>query len=410
MNYKEKTMKSVSRILCAALLCAITCLSLAMFAACSHEHKWDEGKITTPPTCTQEGEKTYTCEDCGKTKTEKIPATGHDWDYDNAVITKQPTYSHEGSKTVMCLNTCGETKTEPIAKLPFTPNANVNSGEKIQEAIDRAEAGDIIFIKEGTYKEQLIIDKDLTIIGENNVTIGGPEDYMKMKALTAIGGESTNYSGIIMIENCTVTIDNITVKGCIESASGVNNLTHANRYIGVAAVNATVNLDYVNIKDIRYDDSLFGMQNGIGLYAVAEDEGKTVTLRYSDIANFNKGAAVIRAGVSEFICEGNTVTGAGEQGITAQNGLQVACKATITGNTLKNMKYSPEPATDWAHSSYALYIQTAQEDSVSIENNIIDNCDNGIYIAVKGSCEISGNQFKNLAATGEEVYEETDAE
>lgn len=44
-------------------------------------HKWDEGKVTTEPTCTVKGEKTYTCtvEGCGATKTEEVPALGHDY-------------------------------------------------------------------------------------------------------------------------------------------------------------------------------------------------------------------------------------------------------------------------------------------------------------------------------------------
>ena len=36
-------------------------------------HKWDGGVVTTKPTLTSEGEKTYTCA-CGKTKVEKLPA------------------------------------------------------------------------------------------------------------------------------------------------------------------------------------------------------------------------------------------------------------------------------------------------------------------------------------------------
>ena len=40
-------------------------------------HSWDEGKITTPPTCVNAGEKTYTCTVCSETKTETIDATGH---------------------------------------------------------------------------------------------------------------------------------------------------------------------------------------------------------------------------------------------------------------------------------------------------------------------------------------------
>ena len=36
-------------------------------------HKWNDGEITTPPTTTEEGIKTYTCEVCGTAKTESVP-------------------------------------------------------------------------------------------------------------------------------------------------------------------------------------------------------------------------------------------------------------------------------------------------------------------------------------------------
>lgn len=42
-------------------------------------HTWDNGTITTAPTCTKAGERTYTCTECGATKTEPIDATGHSW-------------------------------------------------------------------------------------------------------------------------------------------------------------------------------------------------------------------------------------------------------------------------------------------------------------------------------------------
>ena len=41
------------------------------------EHIWNSGVITTSPTCTTAGEKTYTCSGCGRIKTEVISATGH---------------------------------------------------------------------------------------------------------------------------------------------------------------------------------------------------------------------------------------------------------------------------------------------------------------------------------------------
>ena len=40
-------------------------------------HRWNEGEITTAPTCENAGVKTYTCTVCNATKTEAIDATGH---------------------------------------------------------------------------------------------------------------------------------------------------------------------------------------------------------------------------------------------------------------------------------------------------------------------------------------------
>ena len=48
------------------------------------EHSWNEGVVTTEPTCTERGEKTYTCSTCDATKTEIVGANGHhltEWIY-----------------------------------------------------------------------------------------------------------------------------------------------------------------------------------------------------------------------------------------------------------------------------------------------------------------------------------------
>lgn len=45
-------------------------------------HTWNSGTVTTAPTCTKAGEKTYSCNKCDATKIEPIPATGHSWKSD----------------------------------------------------------------------------------------------------------------------------------------------------------------------------------------------------------------------------------------------------------------------------------------------------------------------------------------
>lgn len=63
-------------------------------------HDWNEGVVTKEPTCTENGEATYTCNRCGVTKTEDVSATGHnfgDW-----TVTKQPTCTEAGEETRVC--------------------------------------------------------------------------------------------------------------------------------------------------------------------------------------------------------------------------------------------------------------------------------------------------------------------
>ena len=69
-------------------------------------HSWDEGVITTSPTCSDAGVKTYTCTVCSETKTEVLNATGHT----PVTIAEQPATCTEAGHTagVKC-SVCGAT-------------------------------------------------------------------------------------------------------------------------------------------------------------------------------------------------------------------------------------------------------------------------------------------------------------
>ena len=43
-------------------------------------HVWDSGNVTVPSTCLTEGNRVFTCDECGATKNEPIQASGHSWD------------------------------------------------------------------------------------------------------------------------------------------------------------------------------------------------------------------------------------------------------------------------------------------------------------------------------------------
>ena len=84
-------------------------------------HSWDEGVITTSPTCSDAGVKTYTCTVCSETKTEVLDATGHT----PVTIAEQPATCTEAGHTagVKC-SVCGAT-ISGIEEIPATGHTEV---------------------------------------------------------------------------------------------------------------------------------------------------------------------------------------------------------------------------------------------------------------------------------------------
>ena len=114
-------------------------------------HDWDDGTVTTAPTETTPGVRTFTCRGCDQTRTETIPATGaHDYRFtktvdptctdggydlytcsgcgaterrnltdaaghkwDGGTVTTAPTETTPGVRTFTC-TVCGQTRTEAI--------------------------------------------------------------------------------------------------------------------------------------------------------------------------------------------------------------------------------------------------------------------------------------------------------
>ena len=84
-------------------------------------HSWNEGEITTSPTCENAGVKTYTCTVCNATKTEAIDATGHT----PVEVAEQPaTCTEAGHKAGTKCSVCGAT-ISGMEEIPATGHTEV---------------------------------------------------------------------------------------------------------------------------------------------------------------------------------------------------------------------------------------------------------------------------------------------
>ena len=102
-------------------------------------HRWNEGEITTAPTCENAGVKTYTCTVCNATKTEAIDATGHT----PVEVAEQPATCTEaghkaGTKCSICeailsgmeeIPATGHTEVTDAAKTPTCTETGLTEGK-----------------------------------------------------------------------------------------------------------------------------------------------------------------------------------------------------------------------------------------------------------------------------------------
>lgn len=86
-------------------------------------HSYGEWVVSTPAGCTNQGIQTRFCHLCGAVERSDIPALGHHY---ASVVTKEATETEEGIRTYTC-SQCGDTYTEPIAKLPSTHKHSYSS-------------------------------------------------------------------------------------------------------------------------------------------------------------------------------------------------------------------------------------------------------------------------------------------
>jgi len=207
----------------------------------------------------------------------------------------------------------------------------------IQDAVDNASDGDIIYVHEGIYNECILIDGvDLSLIAVGDVIIVAP-------VLVCPGHGDT-----IQIYNSTCTIDGFRVEG------------------GKGGIYAR------------------------GMSELGETE-VDVTIRNNTVVEYLKNGITVNGELAVGQIYNNTVCGGGPLGVQhyAQNGIQIGYGATgtILRNTVTGNWYTGD---DWSACGILIF----EADDVTVQGNSVNTSQTGIAIEAWGWYFPSANKNK----------------
>ena len=231
----------------------------------------------------------------------------------------------------------------------------------IQNAILDAVSGDEIIVANGTYTEQLVIDKDLTLTGAGkDVTV--IQSPTSLTQFFTTSGD--NYPIVYIHDTASVTIEGLTVDGL-----GLGNSN--SRFIGIGFWNAGGSVTDVRLTGVR-ETPFSGAQHGVSIYAY-NDTGGPYTISVSGVAidDMQKtGIALGGEGLTGTVSD-TTVIGNGPTTVTAQNGIQLGYGTTgsITNCEVSGMWYTG--TGNWSASGILLYYYLAPVSGVTLSNNTV---------------------------------------
>ncbi|NLE38704.1 MAG: hypothetical protein GX621_11825, partial [Pirellulaceae bacterium] len=299
---------------------------------------------------------------------------------------------------------------------------DANAFSTIQAAIDAADAGETIYVQEGTYVEQVIIEKNITVIGQGIGTIVASPDAL---AATFNSGSKGDRRPIVTVrDGATATIQDLTVDGLGKGSANAE-------IMGIAFHNAGGTIDNVwvtRVRDGGLAGPLTGVQHGVSITAFNDDgTPRTVDITNSQVDDFQKTAIALFGPSLTVDISGNTITGVGPTGITAQNGIQLSSGAagTISGNMISGVSYT---GASWAASSILLFGATgttvsdneilvvgstggdfgiaAQDgtDNLTITGNRIDGTGYAVILLDGSDAQITANELTHSVWAGVFLY------
>ena len=274
--------------------------------------------------------------------------------------------------------------------------ANVVQFTSIQGAVNSVPAGSTIKICPANYGEQVVVNKNLTLVGVNSGTADNPVlvippggFYANTASLTS--GHPIAAQILVQSPATVVNISTLTVDG---SNSNLNGGCDDTRLIGIYYQNASGTVNFAAVRNQAQNAANFGCQTsaGLGIYVQsASPSTSTVKIQNSTVRGYQKNGITGNEVGTNVTIIGNSVVGAGPT-TTAQNGIQVGFGATgkVQNNTVADDDFNGDPSAGTG-SGILIY----DSGNMTISGNSVTNAQNGIPIVTDGAFPADTNVVTN---------------
>jgi len=280
----------------------------------------------------------------------------------------------------------------------------------IQNLINNASYGDIITVPSGSYLENIVIDKELTLIGEGknttiisgiseNYTVSITADNVKISGFTINKWEyCDNNKGGIKVQSNNVEIENNVITKNNDSSWGAGSGIYLESSSNNNIINNNINN---NGGDGIYLES--SSNNNIINNYIVDNSGSCINLEFSSDNNVieNNIFNSTSKGVYIAFCNINTIS----DNNFINNGLTITDSTNINvDNNLVNGKpliYLEAVSNMIIDSNTeAGQIILNQCNNIEIEGHYISNTDRGIQLIDTNNCTLINNNFNNNSDYG----------
>jgi hypothetical protein len=281
----------------------------------------------------------------------------------------------------------------------------------IQLAVNASPVGGTVDVCPGTYPEQVMITKNLTLIGIVSGTSDSAVVIPPGTGLVSNGSDifTNPVAAQIFVQSADVTVSHLTVDGSNNQLSGCGVDP-----IGIYYQNASGKITDNAVRNVLMDPADQGCQVGLAINVESNTGAPAVTISDNSVRNYDKNGITVSGPDNGSpgpvaTVSANTVIGLGATTVIAQNGIQIGYGATgsvSTNEVVDNIYINPANCSVCYGSSGILIYGSA---GITVTSNTVESAQLAIVPATaSATLTANGTVIKSNHLGGTQNFDAID--